>query len=336
MTESKGLQELGFFNKANKTIKVFDKNTNNFKDIPATAIHGYDVDGTLSFPNENISPWNIDFIKELQNRFGVVGILSSGKSMKYLENQAKPADIAYWFAENHAVYQQRGKEPVVLGENLEELFKLRHIIGLGPRQEGVSTINLLGRKGEVAIEEGKIGVLTIFPEAGPVMHRWDFKEKYNRKQVTYELRKIIKAEKLKLSVLEPHGDGAVDVVRLDKYNRPIDKTSFQSLCEEIFTGKLNMAFFGDGTNDLPAMLNSEIAAITFSNAPREVQIPVNNKGFKGYIAPRPGPEGGLFQGVIWLAKSGFYGTNKQAKAIRQYGEEYLENYLDSKAKIFSF
>lgn len=336
MAEDTAQTNFGKFDSFKNTIKIFDKEIGTFVDKKVTAVHGYDVDGTLSPPNQEIPKHVSFFIGEIQRRFGVVGVLSSGKSAPYLENEADKANIYYWLAENHAVVQKKGEQPKILGENLESLITLRNIINLGPRDEGIQKITLLGRQGEVVVEPGKDGVLTLFTEQGPVLNRWAFNEEFTRQEVTNELRRIVKEKKLKLFVMDPHGDGAVDIVRLDKYNRPIDKTNFQSIMEEIFGIHFNMAFFGDGNNDLPAMSNSEIVGVTFANAPQDVKNVVMNKGFKGYISPRPGPEGGLYQGVIWLAKSGFYGTNKQAKEIKRYGEEYLEKYLSSQTKIFAF
>ncbi len=293
-------------------------------------IHGYDVDGTLSFPNESIPVFTKEFIKGLHQNFGVVGVLSSGKSASYLENQAKGCHIFHWFAENHAVYQKQGETPQVIDkDSLEHLIIIRHAIGLEPTQEGISKIHFSDTEGEVAIEEGKFGVLTIFPENGPVAKRWTFNEKFTRRQVYDKLNEIIQKEKLRLSVLEPHGDGAIDVVRLDKYNRQLDKSSFASLCQDIFEGNLNLAYFGDGTNDIPAWNNSDVYGVTFKNAPDSVKASVSNKGYKGYISSLNGPEGGVYSGVVYLATEGFYGE-KQSKNVELYGKEFLDAYKKQK------
>jgi hydroxymethylpyrimidine pyrophosphatase-like HAD family hydrolase len=286
---------------------------------------GLDVDGTLAPPNWEIPPFNQEFLKGMKE-FGFCGILSSGKSAPYLSEQAKACDIEYWFAENNGVWQQNGKEPVVIGENLQSVVDLRKSIGLEPLQEGVQEIHLKDKKGQVLIEESKLGVLTIFPEVGPIAHRADFNETFSRYQVAETLKEIVSKEHLKLKVMEPHGDGAVDIVRLDKYGKPIDKSNFALFCQQLFDGNLNLAFFGDGTNDIPAMIASDVFAVTFQNADQSVKNTVLGKGgYNGYITTLPGPEGGLFQGVIYLAKHDFF-SHKSSDA-QNYAQDFLNSYL---------
>lgn len=300
----------------------------NYEVKPVT---GFDIDNTLAEANRSIKPFNAEFLVGLKEHFNIVGILSSGKSVSYIEKEAKACDIGLWFAENNAVYQKKGEEPVIVGENIESLNNLRTIIGLGKDQEGVAKINLNGFEGEVAIEEGKFGVLTIFPELGPVKHRWNFQETYTRKQISEALNSIIKDKNLKLSVLGPHGDGAIDVVRLDRFNKPINKSSFSDLCKQLIDGKLNLAFFGDGNNDIPAWADSDVYGITFDNASEEAKRSIANKGEKGYTSSLDGPTGGVFEGIIYLANQEFF--EKHSSNVRLYAKEFL-NDLKKQGKIF--
>jgi len=289
------------------------------------AVVGLDVDGTLAPPNREIPPFNQDFLKGMKE-FGFCGIFSSGKSASYLAKQAKPCDIECWFAENNGVLQQNGKAPVIIGENLQSVVELRQQLGLTKKQEGISKIHLGKEIGEVFIEESKLGVLTIFPEVGPIAHKVNFNEKFTRFQIADNIREIIKENNLKLMVMKPHGDGAVDIIRLDKYGKPIDKSNFALLCQQIFEGKLNLSFFGDGENDIPAMLASDVFAVTFQNGDPNVKSAVISKGgYKGYVTTLPGPEGGIFQGVIYLAKHDFFGSKSNDTQL--YAQDFLNSYL---------
>lgn len=256
--------------------------------------------------------------------------MSSGKSAPYLEKQAEGCHIFHWFAENHAVFQKKGETPQIIDkDSLEHLTILRQLIGLEPLQEGVCQIHLDDEEGQVVIEEGKLGVLTIFPEQGLVANRWKFKEKFHREEIYTKINEIIKKEKLSLFVMQPHDDGAVDIIRLDKYRRPLDKSSFAEICQKIIKGELRFAFFGDGTNDIPAWNNSDVYGITFPNATEDVIESVKNKGKKGYISDLDGPEGGVCEAVVYLATEGFYGK-KQSNNIELYGRAFLEDYKKQK------
>ncbi len=264
---------------------------------------GADVDKTLSFPNHDITDENVELCRGLE-QLGIPVVLSTGKALEYAWRNADLFGGQAVFVENHAVWSANPTQHEVCGPNHESLVRLREIIGLSPADEGVCTINLEGQEGQVAIEEGKFGVLTLFIEYEPVKHRWTFQQQWERWEVYGVLRDIIREQDLKLFVLEPHGDSAIDAVRLDEDNTPIDKRSFSKLCRQIFPDVEKMAFLGDGTNDLPAMTQPDVVGITFSNASRKVIIAMQEKN--DIVTERPAPEGGPAEGILTLVNCGFF------------------------------
>lgn len=187
--------------------------------------------------------------------------------------------------------------------------------------ENECTINLSGEKGEVAVENGKFGVLTLFIESGPVKHRWTFKQKWNREEVYEILPQIIKD--LKLDVLEPHADGAIDVVRRDTDGKPINKRSFPELCKKVFPDveKMKMAFLGDGTNDLPAMIQPGVVGVTFSNSSEKVIEALRKSQKEDIVTEFPAPEGGPAEGIWRLACENFF--EEKSEEVKQFVKPLL-------------
>lgn len=108
--------------------KIVDRFGNPFKknEEKVTIVQGYDLEGTLSFAKKEIPVFTKEFIRGLHKNFGVIGILSSGKSAPYLEKQAEGCHIFHWFAENHAVFQKKGETPQIIDkDSLEHLTILR-------------------------------------------------------------------------------------------------------------------------------------------------------------------------------------------------------------------
>jgi len=284
---------------------------------------GADVDNTLSFPNHDITKENVKLCLGLEE-LDIPVILSTGKALEYAWRNANLFGGRAVFVENHAVWSLKEGEYNLYGPNLDSLIKLRHCLKLSAIDEGVCKINLNGEWGQVAIEEGKFGILTLFIEPELVKHRWLFEQKWNRMEAYNLLQEIIDRNKLKLHVLEPHADGAIDVVRLDTDGQPIDKRSFPTLCRQIFPEVERMAFLGNGTNDLPAMVQPSVVGITFSNAAEPV-IEAMRKCRKGDIVTEgPAPEFGPAEGIWRLACRGFFGKDI-SKAVLQITEPLIRH-----------
>ncbi len=156
---------------------------------------GADVDGTLSKPNHDVTDDNIELCRGMEG-LGIPIVLSTGKALDYAWRNACRFGGKAVFVENHAVWSQKPGEYKIYGPNLGDLVELRRILGLTPKNEGVCEITLGCEKGQVAIEEGKHGVLTLFVEPKLVKHRWKFQQKWNRCQVYENLWKIIRVFQL--------------------------------------------------------------------------------------------------------------------------------------------
>jgi fructose-1,6-bisphosphatase/inositol monophosphatase family enzyme/hydroxymethylpyrimidine pyrophosphatase-like HAD family hydrolase len=271
---------------------------------------GADVDNTLSFPNHDITGENVELCRGLEE-LGIPVILSTGKALEYAWRNADRFGGQAVFVENHGVWCRRGKKHEVYGPNLCDLIKLRECLNLSKTDEGVCEITLNKVQGQVAIEEGKFGVLTLFTEYEPVKHRWTFKQRWDREEVYKILLKIIDDKKLKLHVLEPHADGAIDVVRRDTDGKPINKRSFPELCKKVFPGVEKMVFLGDGTNDLPAMEQPNVRGVTFPNASKKLIEKMRSTQKGDIVTEFSAPEGGPAEGIWRLACEGFFEEKSQ-------------------------
>ncbi len=279
----------------------------------------FDVDGTLAGPNYatfGIFGVYEMLLKELQQLPGVEVVLNSGKSIDYLEMNAVRFGGRYVIACNGAACQVLGGDRMIFGGNHEDLLALRSLLGLKPHDEGVRTIRVDGRSYEVAVEEEKHDVvLTVFTEPEWVKHRWQFKGGIDRHGLYEHLQKLIQDHNLHLHTLHPHGDGAIDIVRLHQ-DKPIDKSTLPDMVAQLWPGvKVKMAMFGDGANDVPAMTAPGVIGITFPEASEEkVKAPVREHG--GIITTQPAwikkdqggyiSGGGVIEGVRLLAERGFF------------------------------
>lgn len=322
----------------------YDKENNTFRGKQALAIVGTDFDDTYGEKNKLAPRENEEFTNKVQNEFGVIWFSVTGKPLPYMEKVIKIAQIDYIAGENGGVFKQRDKDMEIIGGNIEDLHKIRKHVGLNPTQEGVQEIILDGKKGQVAIEEGKYGVFTIFSEIEPIKHRWTFTQAFDRDLVAQALENYIKSENLSLSILGPHADGAVDVLRLDEKGNPIDKRYFSTICCQKISPLLPRCFMGDAFNDQPAWENdNDVLAITFPvqekniydlkkvKARKEVMKSVRAKGEKGIITSLNSLEGGIFEAFILLSKKQFFG--EKSGEIGEFSTDYLSHYLRARNDI---
>ena len=289
-----------------------------------------DIDGTLTHPNTPPTPEMRRFCQRLQALDAVELVPVSGKPCDYVWRFAEEIGCAAVLGENCGAYQLRaeiGEPPCVFApeRGAEDLLRLRELIGLGPTDEGVVRVTLGGDRGQVAVEEGKVSVLTLFCEyTDPgVKSRWQFEPRWSRVEAYQALWELIREHGLGLFVLEPHGDGAVDVVREREQGAPLDKSVLPEALESalgVATTGGNVAMLGDGSNDVPAMILPGVVGVTFSNCDRQKVIePVLAQGgadgqSPGIVTERPAPDGGgPAEGILRLAaEQDFFGDQGQA------------------------
>lgn len=301
------------------------------KDSPLYLI-SIDMDGTVAAPNQKLGGVYEKFLRALQKLPRIEIVLNSGKSVKYLEREAARIGGRYVIANNGAAMQILGGDKMIFGGHRKDIIKLRHLLGLKAEDEGVKPIHVKKDTFEVAIEEDKADiVLTLFSEPEWVKHRWKFDQGLNKAELHEYLKKLIKKHQLHLHVLEPHPDGAVDVVRL--YNKkPISKATLPRMVREVWSHVRvkRISMFGDGSNDVPAMVAHGVTGITFPEANQEkVQRPVLKhnglvtskeawirKGKHTYI-----PGGGVMEGIRALAYKGFF--EDYEKEVVKICERYL-------------
>ncbi len=286
------------------------------KDSPLYLI-SVDMDGTVAAPNQKLSGVYEKFLRALQKLPRIEVVLNSGKSVKYLEREAARINGRYIIAMNGAAMQILGGDRMVFGGHRKDIVKLRHLLGLTAEDEGVKPIHVKKDTFNVAVEEEKGDmVLTLFTEPEWVKHRWQFDQGLHREEMHDYLKKLIKEHDLHLHVLEPHPDGAVDVVRL-YHEKPIDKSSLPKMVREVWShAKVKqISMFGDGSNDVPALTAPSVVGFTFPEASVEKVIkPVLKSG--GYVTARPAwiksetgtytPGGGVIEGIRTLAYKGFF------------------------------
>lgn len=290
------------------------------------------MDGTVVAPNMKLSGVYEDFLRALQKISRIEIILNSGKSISYLETEAAKIGARYVIANNGATMQVLGGDQMVFGGNRKDIIKLRHLLALRADDEGVRPIPVNNDIFNVAIEEGKKDlVLTLFSDPKEVKHRYQFKDGIDREELFNHLRKLVKTHKLHLHVLEPHGDGAVDVVRL--YNKkPINKSTLPKMIRKVwsYANVIQISMFGDGSNDVPAMTARGVIGVTFPEANHKKVIkPVLKHG--GIVTVRKAWEkqedkyvakGGVIEGVRELAVRGFFGNLD--KRITTLCDRYLK------------
>jgi hypothetical protein len=257
-----------------------------------------DLDGTLSVPNELPSEDILELCRQLVSR-GVQVILVSGKSLGYLSNIAKLFGGQLVIAENGAAYRAAGSSPVYLEESNQDLLMLRRVLGIPERAEGLASISVGGRRGQVVVEGGKECVLTLFCETSYVAHRWPefVHQEFSRQELYAYLTSVLAEKKLRLDVLTPHRDGSVDVVKLDKNGVPITKARLPYILAQVYGKRVRSCMVGDGINDLPAMQSQGILPVTFSNAdPSVIEAVIR---LRGIVTERTAPDGGGYPEAVF-------------------------------------
>lgn len=278
------------------------------------SILAFDLDGTLTPRNQFvIHPEGLSKILNYLDMKGHYTVPVTGKPASYAaqifpNNSIPDRGIV---AENAGVYRRAGVEKVdVYGPSLEEMKKLRKLLGIGMEKVNVTKIKIFGKEYQVAIDPGDISILTVFTDPSFVAHRWKFGQSIEADELVEKLRILIMDKKLdgNLVVLAPFPDGGVQVIRKDpKTGIPIDKSAIVSNLHSVYPnlGNVPTAMFGDGHNDIPAMKPNEIIPLTFSNAHDEVIAFVKKKG--GFISSYESPEGlGVVDGLLWLTKKDFF------------------------------
>lgn len=302
------------------------------KDMPLYLL-SVDMDGTVAAPNQHLTGVYEKFLKELQQVPRIEIVLNSGKSISYLEREAARIGGRYVIAMNGSAMQILGGERMIFGGNQKDIVTLRHLLALAPKDEGVRPISVKKDIFDVAVEEDKEDiVLTLFSEPEWVKHRWQFDQGINKKELYDHLRNLIKKHNLHLHVLNPHPDGAVDVVRLHN-EKPIDKSTLPKMVREVWShvNMRHISMFGDGSNDVPAMLAHGVTGVTFPEANAERVIkPVILSG--GIVTKRPAwiqkkegefiPGGGVIEGIQLLADRGFF--EDESKKVIDLCEKYLK------------
>ena len=274
---------------------------NNIKSVLA-----FDLDGTLTPRNQfEIHPQGLSDLLNFLDKLSHLVIPVTGKPASYAENIFKVNSLENRgiIAENAGVFRRPGNKQVeVYGPNLEEIKKLRDILDVGMEKVNVTKIKLFGKKYEVSIDPGDVSILTVFTDPSYVRHRWIFNHEIQANELVEKLKVIIENNKWNnnLEVLPPFPDGGVQVIRKDpKTGKSIDKSSIIQNLKTMYPnlGKVPIAMFGDGHNDIP-------------NAHDEVIAFVKSK--KGYVSNYEAPEGkGVVDGIDWLAEKDFFREDKR-------------------------
>lgn len=279
-------------------------------------LHSEDLDGWLAPPNHPIREPHARFLRRVQGlrteREGVVHrievVLNSGKAPEYLEREALRFGGRMVISANGAAWREVGGRTRRLVPPTRDFAVLRGLLGLSPEARDVVRLSLPGEP-EVALEdkrdsEGEI-VFSLFPEPGPVAHRWRFAGGIDPHRLKQELERLIEARGLALHVPPVHRDGAVDVLPLLR-GRPVGKWTLPLLARRMFPGAaVRLAHGGDGVNDLSAMEAEGVTALTGCNCPDVIEA-VRRRG--GIVAERSAPEGGaVIECYGELARREWYG-----------------------------
>ncbi len=287
-------------------------------DTKIKSVLAFDLDGTLTPRNKfEIHPKGLSEVLNYLDKLSHLVIPVTGKPASYAENifSTNNLEDRGIIAENAGVYRKPGNKKVeVFGPSLNEIKKLRDLIGIGMDKVNVTKIKLFDKEYEVSIDPGDVSILTIFTDPSYVKHRWNFKHELSANECVEKLSVIIDNNDLtnNLEVLSPFPDGGVQVIRKDQETgKPIDKSSIIRNLHTMYPhlGDVPIAMFGDGHNDIAAMKPKKVIPITFSNAHDEVVAFVEHKG--GYVSEFEAPEGiGIIDGIRWLADQNFFGEDK--------------------------
>lgn len=277
----------------------------------------FDLDGTLTNRNQVIisPPGLADILRKLDN-LGHYFIPGTGKPVAYCqtlfeENKLNDRGI---IAENGGTFRRPGSKPEIIGSGIAELESLGRLIGLQKGFANVTQIIIDGKSYQVVVDPDNISTLTIFTDPSFVSHRWSFQKTIDAHFLVDSLKKIVQQNSLDkfLEVVPPFPDGGVQVIRKNaNTGLPIDKGEIMNIVNQIYPGLPNqsVAMFGDGHNDVSAMMVNGVIPITFVNAHNSVIDYINQSG-KGHISKYAAPDNfGIPESIIWLAKSGFFGAD---------------------------
>lgn len=281
-------------------------------------VHSEDLDGWLAQPNEPLLPVYRDCFAELEGlrveaedgRHELRIVLNSGKAPGYLETQAGRFGGRFVIGCNGAAWREVGGETRLFAPPCGDFAVLRALLGVAEDAEGVVELRLPTGRTEVAIEEGKRWdgrdlVLTFFSEPERVRQRWSFRGGMERRVLWDLLDGLIREHRLALAVLEPHGDGAVDVVSLAA-GRPVGKWTLPLVAADLFPGShLRLTHGGDAAGDVPALEAPGVLPLSAGNCAVTAAVAVARGGV---VARRSAPEGGaVLECYAALAERGFYG-----------------------------
>lgn len=293
-------------------------------------LHSEDLDGWLAPPNEPICPLYQGCFAELEDLRAETAtgvhelriVLNSGKSPAYLERQARCFGGRFVIACNGAAWKEVDGPTHLFTAPTPDFTRLRTLLGVSSGAVGVVEVRLPQNRAEVVIEEGKRWeerdlVLTLFPEPEPVRHRWQFRGGVGRLALRSYLVELIHEHRLALVVLEPHGDGALDVVPVVG-GRAVAKWTLPELARSMFPkAHLHLAHGGDGAGDLPAMLAEGVTPLSARNCAATHHTAAS----RGVVARREAPAGGaVLECYLTLAERGFYGPLCQpvARIVTRY------------------
>jgi hypothetical protein len=280
--------------------------------------HSEDLDGWLAFPNEPLLPVCGGCLADLQGLtietageiHQVQIVLNSGKSPAYLEQQARLFGGQYVIACNGAAWRECSSGTHRWVSGTRDFAVLRRLLAIPSTAVGVVSITIGRLAAEVAVEEGKVDeegdiVLTLFPEAALVARRWQFRQGIDRYTLRKRVCDLIREHGLALHVLEPHRDGALDIVPLAD-GRPLAKWTLPSVAAQMFpSAVLHLTHGGDSSSDLPGMEAEGVVPLSAANCP-DTLLTASRKG--GVVASRPAPDGGAaIECYQELARRGFYG-----------------------------
>lgn len=283
------------------------------------SILAFDLDGTLVPRNQfEIHPNGLAELLEKLNSLGHLTIPVTGKPAKYASNifSVNKLQNNGLIAENAGVYTMPNSDEVkIFGSSIDEMYQLRNLAGLTMKDANIQKITIDDKKYEVVIDPDDHSIFTVFTDPSFVTHRWTYKHEIEADFLVKKLREIVKNNNLDnyLAVLDPFPDGGVQVIRKDvKTGLPIDKSYLPQAIEKMYpdSGKLPIAMFGDGHNDIPAMTPERVMPITFNNSHKDVINFVKSKN--GYVSNYDTPEGlGVVDGLLWLTKNDFFGQDSQ-------------------------
>lgn len=288
------------------------------------SILAYDIDGTLTPRNQlTISPIKLVALLKYLEDLGHLPLLVTGKPAAYAQRVLESSNLPLkgLIAENAGIYQVEGDEPKVFGEGITEIKTLKSALGLSENVGNITTMTLDEKVYEVVVDPDDLSILTIFTNPQFVSHRWNFSHSIEVDFLYEKLLQLIEQLNLQnsLQVLPPFPDEAIQVIRINKEtNTPIDKSMLSAVVSVMFDveDSIPKAMFGDGHNDIPAMLSKGVIPMTFANAEEAVKQTAQSEN--GYISKYNAIEDvGIIDGILWLAnKETFFGSD--SKEIKKF------------------